>query len=242
MLRFAVCHIPPARSPFYRLGTSILGYDIRSQRGIYLANPIRAQIPDFDETFVEKSQKVGFHATLYGAPYCEEGDLKAIVHEIERILNCFSPVTSFELKASSEFVTLWGEDNEIAVLRYDPNQSFLMLHTMLVTQLAPYGEFSVEQQTAQKNPEQFASAQEAYRALYFHSPYLFDNFRPHYTLLYPYKGNEHQKVTNSIQSIFAGFKQHTLESICLLIKEDDDANWKIHKEFHFIDYPQALDG
>jgi hypothetical protein len=93
MLRFALCHIPPARSPFYRLGTSILGYSIAS--------------------------------------------------------------------------------------------------TM--------------QQRAQENPEQF-SPHEIHRALHFHYPYIFDDFRPHYTLLNPYTGDEHQQIANVLHNVFDGFK------------------------------------
>jgi hypothetical protein len=116
----------------------------------------------------------------------------------------------------------------------------MMLHTMLTTQLAPYGLSSAMQQMAQENPEQFNSVHEANRAYYFHYNYIFDDFIPHYTLLQPYTGNEQDKVASSIQSIFAGFKQHMLESICLLTKLDD-ANWQIHKEFHLLDYPKSPD-
>lgn len=239
MIRFAICHIPPARSPFYRLGTSILGYDIRSQREIYLDNPIRAQISNFDEAFVNLPKVAGLHCMLYGLPYCRRGDLPTISYEIERILNCFSPEAKLELHAHSELIAFWGEEQQIVVLHYKPNDTLKMLHTMLVTQLAPYGTSSTIQDPAQENPEQL-SAHQLHRISHFHYPYIFEDFKPHYTLLNPYTGDEHQEVANNLQSIFNGFKQHKLESICLLIKTQASEKWQIYKEFHFIDYPQPI--
>ena len=232
MPRFGVFFIPPARSPFYRLGTSILGYDVRRGQDTHQDNFIRAQLPDFDDAYVKRPQKHGIHCTIVAPQTCRYGDLDTINYEIERILNCFSETSLFEMSAKSEFVTYWGKKRQIAVLQYQANPSMLMLHTLLVSQLVKYVVATGDL------PTQNIVAHEYHRIKHFKTPFIFDRFTPHFTLLFPYKGNKHDEMQEMLYALFGLFKKQLIESICLMVQPEKDAKWLIHREYHRGDYPE----
>jgi hypothetical protein len=230
MPRFAIYYLPPAHSPFYRLGTSILGYDVRREQASYTDNFIRGQIIDFDESFVRLPKPHGLHCTILTPQPCRGGDLGAVCETIERILNCFSGETAFTMQAQGELLHFWGEKREIVVLRYEANPAFLILHSLLVASLAKFSE------TVQSNIEE--PLHHAWRSKYFRNAFIFDEFVPHFTLLYPYKGHEHAALEGVLQGIFRSFTSHRVDSLCLMIQENPGENWRIYREFHRVDYPQ----
>ncbi|MEM9950827.1 MAG: DUF1045 domain-containing protein [Chloroflexota bacterium] len=232
MPRFGVFFVPPARSPFFRLGTSIIGYDARREQATHPDNFIRAQLPDFDEEYIKRPYKHGIHCTVVAPQACRTGDLDAISYEIEKCLNCFAEETQFELFATDELVDFWGKKQQIVVLKYDANPAMLMLHTLLVSQLAQY---SIPETTL---PTQDL-AHEYHRIHHFNYPFIFDGFTPHFTLMFPYKGNQHVQVQEVLYSLFGQFKQLIVDSLCLMVQADRDAHWFIHKEYELLAYPKS---
>ena len=232
MPRFGVFFVPLARSPFYRLGTSILGYDVRREQDAHQDNFIRAQLPDFEEEYVKRPAKHGIHCTILAPQTCRYGDLDAMSYDINAILNCFAETTVFEMSAQSEFVTYRGKKQQIAVLQYQANPAMLMLHTLLVSQLMKYVSPGTEL------PSQDLS-HEYYRIRHFNYPFIFDGFTPHCTLLFPYKGDKHSEMKETLYSLFGQFKKQVIESICLMVQADKNARWRIYREFNRSDYPQA---
>ena len=226
--------MPPARSPFYRLGTSILGYDVRREQDTHQDNFIRAQLPDFHEDYVKRPRKHGIHCTIVAPQACRYGDLASISYDIECSLNCFAENTIFEMSAASDFVTYWGKKQQIAVLQYEANPAMLMLHTLLVSQLMKY----VTPDTELPSQE---LAHEYHRIQHFNYPFVFDGFTPHFTLLFPYKGNRHHDMQDTLYSLFGQFKKQLIESICLMVQPDKESQWQIHQEFNRSDYPQIPD-
>jgi len=234
MPRFGVFFVPPARSPFYRLGTSIHGYDVRREEASHPDNPIRAQLPDFDKEWVRRPAKHGIHCTIVAPQYCRYGDLDSIHYEVEKSLNCFAHATVFEMTAAQDMVCYWGKKEQIAVLKYAANPNLLMMHTLLVSQLAKY----VTPETDLPTQE---LAHEYHRIHHFNYPFVFDGFTPHFTLLFPYKGDKHTQMQQAIYSLFGQFKKQVVDSICLMVQSGKDAQWTIHKEYHLLDYPQKPD-
>ena len=231
MPRFGVFFVPPARSPFYRLGTSILGYDVRREQDSHQDNFIRAQLPGFDVDYVRRPRKHGIHCTILAPQVCRYGDLDSISYDIECSLNYFAETTTFEIMAASDFVTYWGKKQQIAVLKYQANPSLLILHTLLLSQLVKY----IRPET--KLPSQ-ELLHEYHRKRYFNTPFIFDGFTPHFTLLFPYKGDKHSEMQETLYSLFGQFKKQVIESICLMVQPDKDAQWTIHHEYQRADYPQ----
>ena len=233
MPRFGVFFVPPARSPLYRLGTSIHGYDVRRAQPSHQDNFIRAQLPEFDEEFVKRPQKHGIHCTIVAPQVCRYGDLNAIAFEMEAILNCFAQTTTFEITAQSDLVSFWGKKQQIAVLQYEANPAMLMLHTLLVAQLSQYAKPNADL-PSQENLHEY------HRINNFNTPFIFDGFTPHFTILFPYKGNQHEAMQRSLYSIFGQFKKIILDSICLMVQPSKKEKWVIHREFERKDYPQAI--
>lgn len=230
MPRFALYYIPAAHSPFYRLGTSILGYDIRREQASFTDNFIRGQLPHFDEAFVKLPQPHGLHCTILAPQECESKDLDAVIQTIERILNCFAQESVFAMQTNGELIHFWGKKREIVVLRYEPNQALLLLHTLLISSLAPAPR---ENLNLGEMP-----LHHAYRQKYFHNSFIFDDFLPHFTLLYPYQGHEHEALASVLQGIFRSFTSHKIDSLCLVYQEKAGENWRIFHEFQRSDYPQ----
>ncbi|MGJ3237522.1 MAG: DUF1045 domain-containing protein [Anaerolineae bacterium] len=231
MPRFGVFFVPAARTAFYRLGTSIIGYDVRSQQPAHQDNFIRKQLPEFDTAYVQRPYKHGIHCTLVAPQACRYGDLDAIGYEITTALNSFEASTEFLLEAGQEFVAFWGKKQQIVVLQYRANPALLMLHTLLVVQLRHYALPDADLPT-QSVPHEY------HRIQHYRYPFVFDGFTPHFTLLYPYKGGRVPQMQQVLYGLFGQFNHQVVDSICLMVQADKDAQWTIHREFQRMDFPK----
>jgi Protein of unknown function (DUF1045) len=231
MPRFAVCYIPPSRSPFYRLGTSLVRYDVRAKTLLHSDNPIRAQIPQFREEYVAIPQPHGLHNTIVGSYDFEVGNLADIEATIADVLSCFDPTSYFTLRTHRDFISFMGLQNEAVVLRYEPNVSLIALHTMLLTALIRYATGSPYYPKYQDDKAHFSETQWQ-RIRHFYQPHVLDGYNPHFTLLAPYTDNRYRKeVERILRSLFGKFTTHKLESICLMVQDDSSDYWYIQREF-----------
>ena len=231
MPRFAVYYVPPSRSPFYRLGTSLVRYDVRAKSMMHSDNPIRAQIPQFREDYVAKPQKHGLHSTVVGPYEFDMQHLTEIEATIADILSCFDPTSQFTLRTSRDFITFWGKQHDIVVLRYDPNAALIALHTMLLTGLVRFATGSAYYPQYKDDAAHFTQT-EWQRIRHFYHPNVLDGYYPHFTLLAPYTDNRYRKeVERVLRSLFGKFTTHKLESICLMVQDDSSKNWYIHREY-----------
>jgi hypothetical protein len=231
MPRFAVCYVPPSRSPFYRLATGIIRYDIRAGRVLSENNPIRAQIPNFSEKYVERLQVYGLHCTIVGPYECRRGDLPAIQAEIQACLRMLEPSGHACMTNHDEFVTFWGKNRQIVALHYLPNARLMVLHTLLLTRLIDllgYGARLKSDTTAHLNPAQVQRVER------FGHAHVLDGYHPHFTLLHPYSGSTHDHIAALLQGIFGGFHEHILDNICLMTQDQPGQSWRIHTEFHCV--------
>lgn len=233
MPRFGVYYVPSAHLPFFRLGTSIIGYDARTERLSPSENIIRAQLPNFDPAHVMRPQHHGIHCTIVAPHYCRYGDLETIHYDIDHCLRCFEAETAFELHAKSPLVEFWGKKQQIVTLQYSANTGLQILHTLLVAQLNKY----IRPKTT---PSRQQTAHEFHRAQHFHYPFLFDSYKPHFTLMHPYKGDDHAELAHRLHTLFGQFKVLTFESICLMVQPHKKAQWQIYHEYLRRDYPPAI--
>lgn len=238
MIRFAIFYVPPSRSPFYRLGTSILRHDIRSQRLLHENNMIRAQIPNFTEKYVEGPQLSGLHSTITVPYRIRKGDLPSIEYEIEATLNNFSPNSLFAMQAQDDFVGFWGKNQEIVVLRYQPSPALLILHTILTLRLSALATGSSSYTDRNALDARTNKPEEIHRIRRYYSPHVLDAYCPHFTLMNPYTGTTHEHIAAVMRVIFGGFRSHTMDSICLMIQEQEGERWRIHREYNMRDYPK----
>jgi len=236
MAKFAVYYIPPAESALYRRGSEILGYDVRA--GLFLPddNPTRAALPEFD--WVARPQTYGFHITTGYSLYFDRPTLPQIEQAMDDVFNCFDTSAAFTFTPAAERVVFWRD--EIVVLRYDPNPAMLMLHTMLIARINPYGKASnMSDSYADKDPAALNPLY-AHRVRQYYTPYMLDGWVPHFTLMMPYTGSDPQAMRAALLDMFDA-EPISVESICLLVSEDEETHYRLHREYFLADYPQPLD-
>ena len=229
MPRFAVYYIPQETDALYRLGSSIVGYDIRKREPAQPPEALRS-IPHFNDRWIAKAQPYGFHLTIGDAIDFNLGEIANIEREIVDLLACFDPQHDFTLqRRRDDFVTFWGP---AVVLRYDPNNALKTLHTLIAARVHPLGTGSGYLQSYLNDPAQEAGQpHRAQRTLKFFSPTIFDSYTPHFTVLNPHSGESKAELTQLFSDTFGGFDEIVLHSINLLVQFAPEENWQIYKEF-----------
>ncbi len=238
MPKFAVYVVPPAGTDLYRRGTEILGYDLRSGDLLPADNPTRRLLPAFDPTWVQRPQSYGFHMTTgYTLFYDAPQTLAQVEAEMAALLSCFGRATAFWLTPDpDDFIPFWG--GQIVVLRYQPNPALLMLHTLLVARINPLGRASSLSARYAANPNAYDPV-DAARVRQYHTPYILDGWSPHFTLMQPYTGSDRAAMRRTLGALFPA-EPLRVESIVLLTLADGDSHYRLHREFHFHDYPPRL--
>lgn len=234
MARFAVYYVPPAESPFYQQGTALLGYDVRAGRRVEPAWWVEEDLGGWDPEWVRKAVPYGFHCTLGDAIEFDPAQLPAIEWELEELWECFDPGNPLMLwQRGEEPVQIREEGRGPVLLSYVPNQALIAFATAVVTRLNPLGSGSGYLERLEKDPERFRDRpHRAARIRKFYSPTILDGWRPHFTLLNPYEGGQPERAREKLANRFAEFAELELASVCLLVQDSDDEDWRIHCELH----------
>jgi hypothetical protein len=242
MPKFAVYYVPDAESDFYRLGTSILGYDVRAARSARMSPDVQERLGGFDPAWVERAQPYGFHLTIGDAIDFRLGDISAVEQEVKDLLNCFDPVHKFAVRRREEdFVTFWGAHKEVVVLRYDPNESLRLFHALVVARVHPLGIGSGYLQRFIQEPGQYAKRPHlAHKVRKFYSPTALDSYAPHFTLLNPYAGDDHDRLACALAKEFAPHVEMTVDSVCLLVQMCEEEEWIVYREFRRASHPEPF--
>lgn len=233
MAKFAVYYIPQADDPFYLLGASILGYDVRARTSVSLPSDLRENFGQFDLDWTDISRPYGFHLSITEAIDCSLATIPRVERELADLLGCFDPAHPFTLQRKVErSIGIWGEPGRNSlVLLYEPNEYLRMLHTLIVARINPLGTGSGFLSRYLAHPEQDIQPHLAQQIRLFYSPTVFDNWYPHFTLLNPYTGDDPARMASLLAQLFEPYVQVTVPTICLLIQMDDEANWHIYQEF-----------
>ncbi len=234
MPKFAIYYIPQADDPFYRLGTIVLGYDVRNRTSVAPPSDFQENLGPLDAGWTAISRSYGIHLTITEAIDCHQATLPQIERELADLLNCFDPAHLFTPRRRSESpVGIWGETGKHSlVLLYEPNEYLRMLHTLLVARINPLGQGSGFLKHYLAHPEQELQPHRAQQIRLFYSPTVLDNWYPHFTLLNPYTGGEPEHMASRLTQLFEPYSLLTVRTICLLVQMDDNENWQIYQEFH----------
>lgn len=236
MAKFAIYYIPPADSKLYQLGSQILGYDIRTQTHLPEVNESRASVKGFQSSWVNASQQYGFHVTTAGTYEFATDKVENIIESCKVIFGLFNPAIPWQLTAHpTDYVQLWFD--RVFALRYEANAAFTVLHTVLCTILPQYGDGSRSMSRLERNPELFGDQHHLkLRTEHFFTPYIFDDFAPHLTLINPYDGGKPEEVRQDLHMLFNECREITIESMCLVLLRDDSEAYEIVHEFHREDF------
>jgi hypothetical protein len=232
MPKFAIYYVPDANDEFYRIGSQLLYYDVRAQAPPAMSSQVRDQLTTFDDAWVATAQPYGFHLTLGDAIECTDAAIPLVEQELEMLALCFDPAHPWTLQQRQpEPISVWGEvGKEIIVLRYEPNDYVKMLHALIVACINPLGIGSGYLQRHLLHPEEL-SPLGAQRTRLFYSPFILDDWTPHFTLLNPYHGGDHQGIATRLARLFTDFQSLVIHSLCLMIQMHDTDNWHIYSEF-----------
>lgn len=234
MPKFAVYYIPQAEDSFYRLGSALLGYDVRERRTVVSPPGLSEALGPFDPAWTTISRPYGFHLSITEAITCEAAIIPRVAHELADLVGCFDPAHAFTLTQYAEQpIGIWGEaGRQSLVLLYRPDEYLRMLHTLLVARLHPLGQGSGFLDRYLTHPEQEGPPHRIQQTRLFYSPTVLDSWHPHFTLLNPYTGSESASMARRLALLFKQYTQLSVQTVCLLIQMDSAAHWHLYQEFH----------
>jgi len=236
---FALYYVPPAEHPLYPVASEIIGYDLRAKKLLPVENPLRARIPGFDVNWMDDPHQYGLHMTIAHAMHFQADRLGAIEAEIESIMNLFDPAKTWKITPCAGTAYIRIAPQRSCVLRYDPNQAFMMLHALIVARLSPLS-------TGTPQLEKFMVGQlqvplhAQHRLVQYYYYNLLDDFRPHFTVLGAVALEDVEPVRQAIMEIVPRPEPMTIDTLCLLVRPDGEPQYHIHREFSRKDYPQTL--
>jgi hypothetical protein len=231
MPKFAVYYIPPADSDLYRRGSELLGYDVYAGQILCPDNATRQRLPEFDPEWVAQPQPYGFHVTVGYSLYFNWDTLPEIEREIDLVMGCFRKDMRLTLTPAAERIAFWNKN--IVVLRCEPDPAMLMLHTMLTARVNPLGTESNISRTYKDGSYTGADRTTAHRVRYFHTPYMLDAWKPHFTLMMPYTGTQREQMRLSLLQLF-GEQPILVENITLLVRDDHQTHYQFHRQYGII--------
>jgi hypothetical protein len=232
-VKFAVYYVPEEGSAFYRLGTHLLGYDVRARSSVTLPPDLRARLGPLEATWTASTalaHQYGFHLTTSEALDCTVAAIPQIETELAALLGCFDPAHPFTLRRGETPVGIWGTLGQHSlVLLYEPNEYLRMLHTLIVARVTPLGTGSGFLERYLAHPAQETQAHRAQQTRLFYSPTVLDNWWPHFTVLNPYSGDPAAPAA-LLTELFARYELLTVSSVCLVVLLDEAAPWQIYQE------------
>lgn len=230
MAKFAIYTIPPAEHPLYVYGSEMLGYDIRAGKVLPEDTPTRQHFGVFNPAWVSRAQEYGLHATTAGTYEYNPNSLQLddVIGLCETIVASINPAHPLELTAHpTEFIWQSG----FVGLRYEPNLAFQTLHTVLCSLLPRFGINSRPLRQLNENPALYGEDNHlTTRVQQFFTPYIFDDFTPHFTLLNPYNG-EIANLNERLMALFGDLNTLTVNSVCLVRLQDGHTHYELVHEF-----------
>ena len=217
--RFAVYIVPPAEHPFYQVGSSLLGHDLRAQTRLPLPEFIRPE-------WQTDAAPYGLHMTVVEGFYTDPVNLEAIEAEARACLECLSPGANLTL--SGGHLDVW-DGGEVWVQRYRPTPALLVLHTLLLSRLAPFVSASPFDKEVQEGKWQRPF--ERARMKLLHTPRGLDTFEPHFTLVQPYGGDDPAALRERLEALIRPFSELEVNRLALCVKPQGQTDWQIRAEF-----------
>jgi hypothetical protein len=223
MPRFAVYFVPASSAAIYRLGSDILGYDVRARS---------RRSGRVNSAWTSLASPYGFHLTIGDAIDFEDSEgvaIENVATEVGEILSCFRPATSFTLSRQTDFAKPRGSD---LVLRYDANEPLVVFHTLVAALVNTMGRRSLYHadlgEPGKRKPHEQA------RIRKFHSWTILDSWAPHFTILNPCPESDRESVKKEMESTFKDeeFQTIDVDSICVMHLTNLAADWTVYAEFN----------
>lgn len=228
MPMFALYYIPPAGTPLYTAGSQLIAYDIRAERELPAENEARAKFSHFDPQWAVIPQEFGFHVTIGHAITFEGARLPEIEAETEALLSLQDPAKPFTLTPADPYLP---EEGPSFTVYYRPSQAFMMFHAMVVARLHTIGTSTPIREALRAG--QHADIAPFYRnriEKYLHHAIL-DDWFPHFGVFRPVQPEHKAAVREGILAALPTPEPLTVNTVCLLVKDDGKRLFRIHREY-----------
>ena len=217
---FALYIIPGAASPLYRLGSKVLGYDVRQQK--LLDSPW----PEYART----GRPYGFHVTLCDALFfIGEASIRAAQAEVEHMAREFRPFDLTRIRLQPDVPC----PGSISLVMDDPSGSLEAMHAEMV--------FRVYRKAAASNytlglaaPDRDTDDQRAQLMMNrYRAPYILGRYRPHFTLLAGIPRDAMDACMAALQAMWQDL--HCPASLCvdrlaLMTRPGGSDDWCVQRE------------
>jgi hypothetical protein len=219
---FAVYLVPPAYSTLYKLGSEILGYDIRN----------RSQLQHWKwYTAVGPAADFGFHLTVADALYCAHPkDIDLISEEIAFLAQEF-PSFSLNFTLEQDFPNSQG----IALVCHDESGSLEALHHEMVARIyrkAVASNYSLG--LAQPNRDSDRKRAKLMIERY-HAPYILQRFKPHFSLLSDVPADKKEQIYQDVKKLYEKYITEPsieISSIAIMFRPISTEPWRILNEYN----------
>lgn len=214
--RFAVYLCPPEGDPYSRLGSELLGYDVRAGRELPLPSFLRPE-------WQADAGRYGLHLTVVEGFYTNPAWWPGIEAEVRACVACLSPGAVLTLMGGR--VEAW-DDGTTWVHRFDASLPLTVLHTLLLARLARFVTASPFDGKDDKYPRPFERA----RMTLLHTPRGVDTWQPHFTLVQPYGGTDPAGLRARLESLTAAHHTQTYRSVALFERREGETRWRVRAD------------
>ncbi|GGM12630.1 hypothetical protein [Deinococcus aerophilus] len=216
--RFAVYLCPPANTALYRLGSEVLGFDVRAGQPVALPDFVRPE-------WQADAGPYGFHLTVVEGFFTDPAWWPDIEARARACAACLSPEAGLGLSGGR--IEVW-DDGETFVHRLDASPALLVAHTLLLSQLARFVTASPFE--AQVAAGKYARPFEQARMELLRTPRGLDTWRPHFTLVQPYGGNDPEALRRELEARFCAFARQRYTGLTLFEKPEGEVRWRVRAE------------
>lgn len=191
-IRYAIYYAPAEKSPLWRFGSSVIGYD--AARGVEVNHPKLSSLSL--AALTEEPRRYGFHATLKApfepVPGADEAALVMMLESVARRHRAFV-IPKLEVVAIGSFV---------ALVPAEPVAPLRALADDCVEAFEPFRAAMSETDRARRKPERLTRRQREHLDRYGY-PYVFEDFRFHMTLTGPLKETERTPILRALSALHA---------------------------------------
>jgi Predicted nucleotide-binding protein containing TIR-like domain len=218
---FAVYFIPEGRAELYRLGSEVLGYDVRAKKSM----------KSKWETCVDRASLFGFHLTICDALYFpNEGGIRAALAEVEYLICDFPQFELTDLAIEVDF----PEPGAVSISVRDPSGELGCLHYEMVHRLYRRA-FASNYTLGLPARRQFADDEEDFLMRRYGAPYILHRFNPHFTLLnqQSHIPKDYEQLKETFDSLFSTEKKRRIkvDGLAVMSWSPVEGRWTIAKEF-----------
>jgi XTP/dITP diphosphohydrolase len=221
---------PPAVSDLYRVGSGLLGYDVRAGQTVPMPEFMRSE-------WQTDARPYGFHLTVTEAFSTDPANWPQIEAEVRACVACLTPGAFLGLSGGR--VEAW-EDGKVWVLRLNASPALTVLHTLLSARLAPYVSASPFDWEVREG--KYARPHEQARMQLLHTPRGLDSWQPHFTLAQPYSGHDPERMRHELEARLAPFHSQSYAGVTLFERRAGETRWRVRADIPLMGATALADG